>query len=287
MHSKNRLSLVILVISIFCVSCSNQQPEKNKNEIEVEKTQSIPLNENEIEVEKTQSIPLNENEIEVEKTRSLSLYKTEVTIRANHGYYYLVNENYITIPMSMDIPRNLNENSVIFDINDMPRLFQQLDESDYIEETFLWDITKKIPYVTEYSISEKEDYYEIISPEIRSNGQYCFVEGPYFEDKNNISWCFIVIDPSCLHNVFDEQAKDENLNELLAVKLQDNLYGAYVVSLESENGLIELPPVDANLCKFDDSIWNKSFSPSDFVKINTDMPIILIRSNKLQFIDFL
>ena len=204
------------------------------------------------------------------------------------GYYFFDNDKYWNIPMLMDIPKRLNDVSLIFEINHLPKIYYHSLEKDFIPDIYLFNLINNASIEFTFDSTEQQDLYEIGFQERFGPGFYCFNQSPIYIDQNNVSWCFIVIDPATLKGENEIPIIDENLIEKLEVVLPKNYIGAFVVDLENEDKLIELPSVDPEFFSWEDdkfdTTWERTFRPEEFLIISGEKPVILIRSDKSQFV---
>jgi len=204
------------------------------------------------------------------------------------GYYYLDNDKYWNIPMLMDIPKRMNDVSLIFESNHLPKIYYHSLEKDYIPDIYLFNLINNASIEFTFDSTEQQDFYEVGFPENLGQGFYCFNQAPIYDDLNNVSWCFVIVDPTKLVEEIDKKIYDEDLIEQLEVILPEEFSGTYIVNLENENNLIELPSVDPDLFSWEnnnfDVTWERTFSSDDFLIISEEKPVILIRSEKIQFV---
>jgi len=204
------------------------------------------------------------------------------------GYYFFDNDKYWNIPMLMDIPKRLNDVSLIFEKNNVPKIYYHSLEKDYIPVIYLINLINNASIEFTFNTTDQKDFYEIGFPERLGQGFYCFNQSPFYDDRNNVSWCFVIVDPTKLVEDIQNNIIDEYLQELLNVALPEKFYGTYIVDLENEKNLIELPFVDPDLFSWEnnmfDETWERTFRSDEFVNISEEKPVILIRSDKIQFV---
>jgi len=238
-------------------------------------------------IEEKQTEDLNEEIMEIQEIPDFE-QDTITNFPDEFGYYYFENDKYWNIPMLMDIPQRLNDVSIIFDLNQVPRLFFHSAEKDYIPDINLINLINKESIELLFGSTTQPDFYEFQFQENLGPGFYCFNHSLVFDGQNNISWCFIVVDPTTLEGKSEIPIIDENLAEMLNIILPDNFYGAYVVDLENENNLIELPSADPDLFSWEnnkfDETWERTFRSEGFLNISEDKPVILIRSDQIQLV---
>jgi len=238
-------------------------------------------------IEDNQTEDLNE-EIKENQDDAVFEQDTISNFPEEFGYYYFDKDKYRNIPMLMDIPKRLNEVSLIFETNHLPKIYYHSLEKDYIPDIYLFNLINYASIEFTYIATDQKDFYEIGFPEGLSPGFYCFNQSPIYDDRNNVSWCFVIVDPTTLEGKNEIPIIDENLTMMLNVVLPESYNGAYVVDLENEDKLMELPSVDPNLFSWEnnkfDETWERTFRSDEFVNISQEKLVILIRSDKSQFV---